>query len=200
MQKSLLLWTISVSTALIMACNCPFSVVRMVGAFHHQPAHLFHRRFSSLQRQRRTPSSFTFPLAFRRHHKENFVRWLSSSSNDSSTIKGSSKKRIVFLGTPDVAASTLQTIVEHSMRQQEDENNEPAFEVVAVVTQPARRAKRTLEGDAIGGTPVGKIAQQYNIPILCPEKVRNKSTNPVKPFPLTYDVEWALMLPFSIVH
>ncbi len=66
------------------------------------------------------------------------------------------------------------------MRQQEDENNEPAFEVVAVVTQPARRAKRTLEGDAIGGTPVWKIAQQYNIPILCPEKVRNKSTKPTK--------------------
>jgi hypothetical protein len=86
---------------------------------------------------------------------------------------------LVFLGTPDVAATTLQTIVEYSLQQQQQQQQDvtnhqhsiPLFEVVAVVTQPARRAKRTLEGDATIQTPVGKVAQHYQIPILCPDKV-----------------------------
>jgi methionyl-tRNA formyltransferase len=45
------------------------------------------------------------------------------------------------------------------------------FEVVGVVTQPPKRRKR--KGKVIP-SPVGLLAEELNIPVLCPEKVSNK--------------------------
>ena len=64
--------------------------------------------------------------------------------------------RVVFMGTPDFAVPTLQTLIEHHT-------------VLAVVTQPDKRKGR---GKAMQFTPVKEKALEYNIPVFQPERVR----------------------------
>lgn len=86
-----------------------------------------------------------------------FPSWrLYSSVTDSQTA------RVLFLGTPDVAASSLRSIVEDSQK------DNSSYQVVGVVTQPPKRRKR--KGKEIP-SPVGYTAEELDIPVLCPEKV-----------------------------
>jgi len=71
--------------------------------------------------------------------------------------------RVLFLGTPDVAATSLRRIVEDSQKSS-------LYNVVGVVTQPPKRRKR--KGKEIP-SPVGYAAEELDIPVLCPEKVRD---------------------------
>ena len=128
------------------------------------------------------------------------VNWRLYSSSSSGE-----KARIVFLGTPEVAATSLQAIVEDSKKEDRyvyfirkrfslwfvcnmiilyfDSRilfvsyiyiyflfvKISLFEVVGVVTQPPKRRKR--RGKVIP-SPVGFAAEELEIPVLCPEKVR----------------------------
>jgi hypothetical protein len=76
------------------------------------------------------------------------------------------KPRVLFLGTPDVAATSLRTIFEHSMNKGSSSSK---YQVVGVVTQPPKRRKR--KGKEIPSS-VGLVAEELGIPVLCPEKVR----------------------------
>mmetsp|Transcript_20551 Transcript_20551/g.30894 ORF Transcript_20551/g.30894 Transcript_20551/m.30894 type:complete len:389 (+) Transcript_20551:143-1309(+) len=78
----------------------------------------------------------------------------------SSSAQEEGKKRVVFLGTPDVAAQSLRDIYEISQR------DESVYEVVSVITQPPKRRKR--KGKVIP-SPVGLVAEELGIPVLCPE-------------------------------
>ena len=64
---------------------------------------------------------------------------------------------IVFMGTPDFSAPILQTLIDN-----------PAYDVVAVLTQPDRPVgrKHTLKP-----TPVKEVAVKANIPVLQPNKL-----------------------------
>jgi methionyl-tRNA formyltransferase len=65
--------------------------------------------------------------------------------------------RIIFMGTPDFACPTLKTLIDRGEQ------------VVAVVTQPDRpkgRGQQTLP------PPVKLLAQEHDIPVLQPVKVR----------------------------
>lgn len=77
---------------------------------------------------------------------------------------GGDRARIVFLGTPDVAADSLRTMVEESKK------DECVFEVVGVVTQPPKRRKR--RGKVVP-SPVGLVAEELGIPVLSPEKAKD---------------------------
>jgi len=80
----------------------------------------------------------------------------------------SEKKRVVFLGTPDVAADSLKAIHEASL--QPDSN----FEVTAVITQPAKKRNRKAKKPT--PSEVGKAAEELEIPIiLTPEKANDSS-------------------------
>lgn len=68
--------------------------------------------------------------------------------------------RIIFLGTPEFACPTLQTLIERN------EN------LVAVVTQPDRPKGR---GQKLMPPPVKELALQHGIPVLQPHKVRELS-------------------------
>jgi hypothetical protein len=72
------------------------------------------------------------------------------------------KKRVVFLGTPEVAASSLRRL--YIEAQKED----TPYEIVSVITQPPRRRKRQGK---LEPSPVGKVADELGIPVLHPEKV-----------------------------
>jgi methionyl-tRNA formyltransferase len=74
-----------------------------------------------------------------------------------------STKRIVYLGTPEVAATTLSTLHDASL----DQN----WEVVSVVTQPPTRRRR--KGDKLEPSPVGKTAELLGIPVLTPQKAND---------------------------
>jgi hypothetical protein len=72
------------------------------------------------------------------------------------------KKRVVFVGTPEVAATSLKSLYENSLQ-------DGSYEIVSVITQPPKRRKRNGK---LEHSPVGKVAEEIGLPILCPEKVR----------------------------
>mmetsp|Transcript_27408 Transcript_27408/g.58206 ORF Transcript_27408/g.58206 Transcript_27408/m.58206 type:complete len:431 (-) Transcript_27408:330-1622(-) len=109
-----------------------------------------------------TSSIATLPLRFR--HARSFSHLHSSSSSKDSTVDVD-KARVVFLGTPDVAASSLRFIHEQS------QSPGCPYEIVGVVTQPPKRRKR--RGKEIP-SPVGLVAEELGLDVLCPEKARDK--------------------------
>jgi methionyl-tRNA formyltransferase len=68
--------------------------------------------------------------------------------------------RIVFMGTPDFALPSLQTLVDGD------------HEVVGVVTQPDRPGGRGLK---LNRPPVKRLAEQIGVPILQPERLKSRS-------------------------
>lgn len=68
--------------------------------------------------------------------------------------------RVVFFGTPDFAAPTLQALHESRHR------------VVGVVTQPDRARGR---GQKSQSGPVKQLATQFGIPVLQPERLRDEA-------------------------
>jgi methionyl-tRNA formyltransferase len=78
--------------------------------------------------------------------------------------ESTNKKRVVFLGTPDVAADSLRAIYEESQKMGS------RYEIVSVITQPPKRRKR--KGSVIA-SPVGLVAEELGIPVLSPEKAKD---------------------------
>lgn len=70
--------------------------------------------------------------------------------------------RIVFMGTPDFAVPSLQRIIEAQEKY--------GWQVVAVYTQPDRRAGR---GKKVVASPVKKIAVDNGISVIQPERLRD---------------------------
>jgi methionyl-tRNA formyltransferase len=66
--------------------------------------------------------------------------------------------KVVFMGTPEFAVPTLQTLIQH-------------HEVIGVVTQPDRPAGR---GNQLHESPIKKTAAAAGIPVFQPEKLRRK--------------------------
>ncbi|MBN8655338.1 MAG: methionyl-tRNA formyltransferase [Anaerolineae bacterium] len=64
--------------------------------------------------------------------------------------------RIVFMGSPDFALSTLRSLAKN-------------YQVVGVVTQPDRASGR---GRELKAPPVKLLAQELNIPVMQPQKLR----------------------------
>jgi methionyl-tRNA formyltransferase len=107
------------------------------------------------------PISDTF-----RHTTSSLFSTLSNTAGDASSgpLGEKRKARLVFLGTPDIAAASLLSLLRVS--KQEDS----CFEVVGVVTQPAKRRKRKGKPEP---TPVAKMAMAFGMPetsILTPTK------------------------------
>ena len=69
--------------------------------------------------------------------------------------------RIVFMGTPELAGESLAALL-----------REPAFQIVAVVTQPDRPKGRDLK---LTPPPVKQIALAAGLPVLQPVKARDES-------------------------
>jgi len=72
------------------------------------------------------------------------------------------KKRVVFLGTPEVAATTLRKLHEDSVGK---------YDIVCVITQPPKRRRRKGKAEP---SPVGAAAEDLGLPILSPEKANDK--------------------------
>jgi methionyl-tRNA formyltransferase len=68
------------------------------------------------------------------------------------------KIRVVFMGTPEFSVPVLQGLIDN-------------YNVVGVVTQPDKEVGRHKELEA---SPIKKLAEKYNIPVVQPIKVRNE--------------------------
>jgi methionyl-tRNA formyltransferase len=66
--------------------------------------------------------------------------------------------RIIFMGTPELAAASLTALL-----------REPAFQILAAVTQPDRPKGRELK---LQPSPVKQLAGTAGLPVLQPEKAR----------------------------
>ena len=66
--------------------------------------------------------------------------------------------RIVFMGTPDFAAASLQKLIDEG------------FDVVGVFTQPDKPKGRGME---LSFSPVKELALQHGLPVYQPEKMRD---------------------------
>lgn len=73
------------------------------------------------------------------------------------TTRHTSPLRIIFAGTPDFAAASLQALIDVQEANQ--------YELVAVYTQPDRPAGR---GHKLVASPVKQLAMKHNIPVLQP--------------------------------
>lgn len=98
-----------------------------------------------------------------------YVTVLNNSRDRNSETENSNespirKARLVFLGTPDVAASSLQSLVKASQEA------EACFDIVGVVTQPPKRRKRNAAAEP---SPVQKVAEDYGIHVLSPEQAKD---------------------------
>jgi methionyl-tRNA formyltransferase len=101
----------------------------------------------------------------RSHHRQHTrSHSVIPSTNNPADGDDSRKHRIVFLGTPDVAATTLQTLFDASTQPKAQ------FEIAAVVTQPTKRRKRKGPAEA---SAVGIMAERLGLPILTPEKAND---------------------------
>ena len=69
--------------------------------------------------------------------------------------------RVVFMGTPDIAATCLKQILSDG------------FEVVGVYTQPDRPKNRGMK---LAFSPVKEVALAHNIPVFQPENFREEET------------------------
>ncbi|WP_066378038.1 methionyl-tRNA formyltransferase [Anabaena sp. CA = ATCC 33047] len=69
--------------------------------------------------------------------------------------------KVVFFGTPQFAAPTLEKLLNH-----------PEFEVLAVVTQPDKRRGR---GNKLTPSPVKVVATNHNIPVWQPQRVKKNA-------------------------
>lgn len=75
------------------------------------------------------------------------------------------RKKIIFLGTPEVAANSLEILIN-------DFNSSLKYEIVAIVTQPPAPSGRNKK---LLSSPVQLIAEKYNIPLFIPKKANEKS-------------------------
>ena len=69
--------------------------------------------------------------------------------------------KVVFMGTPDIAATCLQKILDDG------------FDVVGVYTQPDRPKNRGMK---LAFSPVKEVALQHNLPVFQPENFREEET------------------------
>ena len=69
--------------------------------------------------------------------------------------------RIVFMGTPDIAATCLKKLLSENMQ------------IVGVYTQPDRPKGRGMK---MQFSPVKEVALEHNIPVFQPENFREEET------------------------
>ena len=68
--------------------------------------------------------------------------------------------KVIFAGTPEFAKVALQALIE--------QKNELNIDIVAVYTQPDRKAGR---GQKLTASPVKELAIAHNIPVEQPESL-----------------------------
>ena len=81
------------------------------------------------------------------------------------TSAAAERKRVVFLGTPDVAARSLELLLAASAEPQS------SFEVAAVVSQPPAKTGRKMK---LTPSPVHALAAERSLPLFTPPNAKDE--------------------------
>lgn len=93
--------------------------------------------------------------------------------------------KIIFAGTPDFAATSLQALIAHCEKT--------GHEIVAVYTQPDRKAGR---GKKISMSPVKTLALENNIPVEQPANFKEQSDRERL---ATYDADLMVVVAYGLL-
>jgi methionyl-tRNA formyltransferase len=174
---------ITVSSVVIVVIMMTTS--RYVQAFHHHRIVRPKRMYSFLT------SKYSYSWAF--HHTQQdlhpVISKLVFSSTSTSTVAAAKRddddnatagdtvnttttstnklKRVVFLGTPEVAATSLRKLYHDSIASHNKHNHR--YEISCVVTQPPKKRRRQ---GPLEPSPVGQVASELGLMVLHPEKVK----------------------------
>lgn len=94
----------------------------------------------------------------------------------------SNKIKTIFMGTADFAIPSFKAVL-----------SDPRFEVLAVFTQPDKAIGRSGK---LQKTPIKKIAEEHNIKVYQPEKIRDFSVYENNAFPLQ-DVDIIIVVSYA---
>lgn len=83
-----------------------------------------------------------------------------------STADSAGRKKVVFLGTPDIAASSLELLIEASRQ-----GKGGGFDVVRAVSNPPARTGRKK---VLQPSPVQALAERESIPVMTPATARDE--------------------------
>mmetsp|Transcript_18150 Transcript_18150/g.39570 ORF Transcript_18150/g.39570 Transcript_18150/m.39570 type:complete len:412 (-) Transcript_18150:143-1378(-) len=146
-----------------MKCLSPQRFLPIIMAARHVRS--FQLRLSSNRAFTGVTTSPALVLHIQHENRQEFPLISSFSSRLFSTSDENSsgeKKRVVFLGTPEVAATTLRKLHEDSVGK---------YDIVCVITQPPKRRRRKGKAEP---SPVGAVAEELGLPVLCPDKANDK--------------------------
>ena len=107
------------------------------------------------------PTARRIPLHIR-GRKRVAARWLCASAQE----PAAAPRRVIFLGTPDVAAQSLTLLMDAAAA-----GRGGSFEVVGVVTQPPARSGR---GQQLVPSPVQALAEERGIEVLAPVSAKDE--------------------------
>ena len=95
-------------------------------------------------------------------------------------------KKIIFMGTPEVASNYLNALIENK------------YEIISVITQPPRKKNRGMK---IEPSSVQKIANQNNIPVYTPQILDNKIFDIIKSYrpDLVIVMAYGLLIPSNFL-
>lgn len=88
------------------------------------------------------------------------------AAGTSMSANGEGRKKVVFLGTPDIAASSLELLLEASRQ-----GKGGGFDVVRAVSNPPARAGRKK---VLQPSPVQALAESEGVPVLTPATARDE--------------------------
>lgn len=93
-----------------------------------------------------------------------YMRQIQDTMTDTTQLTPNAPLRIIFAGTPDFAAASLQAILNHRAVNR--------YEVIAVYTQPDRPAGR---GQKLVASPVKELALKHDIPVYQPLNFKDEA-------------------------
>ncbi|KAA8498337.1 Methionyl-tRNA formyltransferase [Porphyridium purpureum] len=147
---------VPVSSALAPAARCVHSLAWRKANFHEQE-------------QRRQWQPGVLARSKRHSFRSRLLRCAATAAVSSSSSLGEVPKKVVFLGTPEVAACALKVLL--SKEECAKRVKRHGVEVSLVVSQPPAPAKRSAK--KLVPSPVHALADQAGVQVWTPERARD---------------------------
>lgn len=111
-------------------------------------------------------ASLTPPQRRRQQQQQQHTRCYAADTSVTTTDNDGGRKKVVFLGTPDIAASSLELLLEASRQ-----GNGGGFDVVRAVSNPPARTGRKK---VLQPSPVQALAESEGVPVMTPATARDE--------------------------
>lgn len=109
-------------------------------------------------------TSISTPLALRQDQQD--THYYAASTSMTTADSNGERKKVVFLGTPDIAASSLELLLKASQK-----GDGGGFDVVRAVSNPPARTGRKK---VLQPSPVQAFAESEGVPVMTPATARDE--------------------------